>query len=202
MARPADLREACVDEAFRVISERGVEGLSLREVARRLGVSHQAPYRHFPSRDHILAACVARTYAEFAAALGARRPGVDAEDDLRAMGEAYMGYSRREPLKYRLMFGTPLPPPDQHPEMMTGAQAAFGLLEGAVARAHADAGRAGRDARRDAMFVWSTIHGFASIRESEAARPLMPDPAALELMEAAIFERIGHVLAAGSPSGT
>jgi AcrR family transcriptional regulator len=194
MARPADLREACVAEAFRILGERGAEGLSLREVARRLGVSHQAPYRHFPSRDHILAVCVARTYAEFGAALERRRPGSGAEDDLLAMGEAYLAYARTEPLKYRLMFGTPLPPAEAHPEMMAGAQAAFGLLERAVDRAHADAGRSGRDSPRDAMFVWSTLHGFAAIRESQAAQPLIVGGAGLDGMEAAMFERIGRAL--------
>ncbi|MFX4450801.1 TetR/AcrR family transcriptional regulator, partial [Acinetobacter baumannii] len=50
--------------------------LSLRDVARRLGVSHQAPYKHFPSRDHILAEVVGRAYASFAAHLE-KRPRSD-----------------------------------------------------------------------------------------------------------------------------
>ncbi len=50
-----DLKEACVVAAQEVIAERGVENLSLREVSRKLGVSHQAPYKHYPSRDHLLA---------------------------------------------------------------------------------------------------------------------------------------------------
>ncbi|MCG8692745.1 MAG: TetR/AcrR family transcriptional regulator, partial [Minwuiales bacterium] len=63
---PKDLREACVREALAIIDTSGVEELSLREVARRLGVSHQAPYRHFPSRDHILAEIVTRAFESFA----------------------------------------------------------------------------------------------------------------------------------------
>lgn len=52
---PLELREACVIAAQEVIAEKGVENLSLRDVARKLGVSHQAPYKHYPSRDHLLA---------------------------------------------------------------------------------------------------------------------------------------------------
>jgi AcrR family transcriptional regulator len=53
--RTGDLREACVKQALEIIAKGGIDSLSLRDVARRLGVSHQAPYKHFPSRDHILA---------------------------------------------------------------------------------------------------------------------------------------------------
>ena len=58
--RSGNLREACIAEAFRIIEDAGLEALSLREVARRLGVSHQAPYKHFPSRDHIVAEILAQ----------------------------------------------------------------------------------------------------------------------------------------------
>ena len=57
------MREACVEEALAIVGEAGLEALSLREVARRLHVSHQAPYKHFPSRDHILAEVVGRAFA-------------------------------------------------------------------------------------------------------------------------------------------
>ena len=68
-SKSGDLREAYVKEALAIIAEGGIDSLSLRDVARRLGVSHQAPYKHFPSRDHILAEVVGRAYAGFAAHL-------------------------------------------------------------------------------------------------------------------------------------
>ena len=121
-SRPTDLREACIREALAIIETSGVEQLSLRDVARRLGVSHQAPYKHFPSRDHILAEIVARAFEAFAAHLDARPRRADPYEDLREMGLAYVGYAREHPLQYRLMFGTPLPNPSQHPDMMDRAQ--------------------------------------------------------------------------------
>ena len=61
-----DLKEACVQAARDVISEKGVESWSMRDVARRLEISHQAPYRHFPSRDHLLAEIMQRCFEDFA----------------------------------------------------------------------------------------------------------------------------------------
>jgi AcrR family transcriptional regulator len=191
-ARPADLREACLQEAFRIIGERGVEGLSLREVARRLGVSHQAPYRHFASRDHILAACVARAYQEFAAALEDRPRDHDPGRDLHNMGEAYLAYARAEPLKYRLMFGTTLPPPSEHPEMMANARRAFALLHEAIGQL---GGRTGRTVSKDAVFVWAAIHGLATIMHSEAVHTLNLESGAGEQLEPHLLARLSRALA-------
>ena len=60
------LREACLTEALDAIREKGVEALSLRDVARRLKVSHQAPYKHFSSKDHLLAEVISRCLRDFA----------------------------------------------------------------------------------------------------------------------------------------
>ena len=157
-----DLREACVTEAFRVIEERGVEKLSLREVARRLNVSHQAPYKHFASRDHILAAVVARCFTEFAAFMrdAPRGPG------LNTLAERYLHFAETRPLAYRLMFNTPLPTPTDHPEMLEEASAAFALLHKVLGQMGCPSGEA--EAKLDALFLWSTIHGLASILQSNA----------------------------------
>ena len=150
------------DRARAIIAEHGVEGLSLREVARRLGVSHQAPYKHYPSRDHLLAEVIARAYAAFAAHLDARPHHDDPHADLHAMGEAYLSYALSHPLEYRLMFGTPLPDPAAHPDMMRQSRHAFALLRDAIARLdRPEAGHAAPEL--DAMYVWATVHGLASL---------------------------------------
>jgi AcrR family transcriptional regulator len=66
------LRDACVEAARVVICRDGIENLSLRDVARQLGVSHQAPYKHYASRDHLLAEVVRRSFEQFALHLDAR----------------------------------------------------------------------------------------------------------------------------------
>gem|GEM_PF-1537080 len=127
--KPGDLREACIREALAIIEVGGVESLSLREVARRLGVSHQAPYKHFPDRDHILAEIVRRAFESFATYLDSRPLTGDPINDMHEMGMAYLRYARTHPLQYRLMFSTPLPDPAQHPQMMQSARHAFDLLQ-------------------------------------------------------------------------
>lgn len=173
--KPEDLREACVAEALAIIGEAGLEKLSLREVARRLNVSHQAPYKHFESRDHILAEVVSRAYAAFAAYLDRRPAGADAAEDLGNMGRAYLAYAQTHPLHYRLMFETPLPEPEAHPEMMRRARHAFSLLRVAIARlAEAEQQHTADEeaVMMDALFTWSTLHGLASILRSHSLESL------------------------------
>ncbi len=182
MAKLRDLKEACVLEALAIVASDGVEKLSLREVARRLGVSHQAPYRHFASRDHLLAEIVSRAFRSFADVLTEATRDDDPQIALAEMGIAYLDYARREPLAYRLMFGTLLPDVQTHPAMMAEARHAFDLLLNALAKRKkarampTDVFARGSDEdlamMRDAIFIWSTLHGFASIQASSAVETL------------------------------
>lgn len=193
--RRRNLREACLREAGAIVEETGVEGLSLREVARRLGVSHQAPYKHFPSRDHLLAEIVGGAFDAFARHLDERPRGETAAADLAAMGQAYVAYARAHPLQYQLMFGTPLPDPNQHPEMMRSARHAFALLRDGICRLRgADGDGAAGDAELDALFVWSAVHGVASILESAAIGTLGLSPAARAAVVPHALRRVGAAL--------
>ena len=183
--KAGDLREACVKEALAIIAKGGIDSLSLRDVARRLGVSHQAPYKHFPSREHILAEVVGRAYSSFAAHLEKRRRSADPYTDLGNLGRSYLDYARKHPLHYQLMFGTPLPDPAEHPEMMAKAEHAFATLKGTIA------GLPGRgpdaDVDLDALFTWSVVHGLASILQTRATEQL-------GLRKATIAEATAHTL--------
>ncbi len=197
-ARPTNLPDACVTEAMTIIAEVGLEQLSLREVARRLGVSHQAPYRHFPSRDHLLAEVVARAYEAFAAYLDARPRHADPAGDLAAMGRAYLGYAAEHRLEYRLMFGTPLPDPNEHPRMLANARHAFSLLQLALARLARAMGQpddAGH-VDRTALFVWSALHGAASGAQADVLRTLPVSPALLADLHNTVLQHICDALGA------
>lgn len=184
-----DLGEDCVHQALAIIAEKGLESLSLREVSRRLGVSHQAPYKHFESRDHIVAEIVARAFEEFAAHLDARPRSQDPFDDLGNMGVAYLEFAEEHPLKYRLMFGTALPDPEAHPRMMDRGRHAFSILERAIEQVHRHLGRPPdrEGVELDAMFVWATVHGMATLRQSEPQRRL-------ELSKQTSARMIAHTL--------
>jgi AcrR family transcriptional regulator len=164
---PIDLKEACVRAAHEVIAEQGVEQLSLRDVARRLEVSHQAPYKHFPSREHLLAEVVRRCFEDFARCLDGRTRADDPHAELRALGERYLAYAASHPLEYRLMFSTPWPEPAVHPGLVKDAVHAFDILRGVLRRVHG-AGAAQRAAvDLDAMFIWVNMHGLATIGHSD-----------------------------------
>ena len=158
-----DLREACVLEALQIIRQNGFETLSLREVARRLKVSHQAPYKHFPDRDHLVAEVMRRAFTDFTRFLDAATGDCAPQDVLPALGRAYLEYAMQNPLQYRLMFGTPLPDLKAHPALAAQASEAFALLKEAVRAMKPDADE--KRLTQDALFAWSTVHGLASITQ-------------------------------------
>jgi len=160
------LKEACVEAAREVIAEKGVENLSMRDVARKLGISHQAPYRHFISRDHLLAEIMRRCFVDFAQHLDQRPRSGDPHIDLGAMGHAYLDYAHRKPLEYRLMFGTPWPEPAEHPELVRHAVHAFNMLRDSLRSVHGNDAALHSLVDYQAMFIWSALHGMASITQA------------------------------------
>ncbi|MEO1775663.1 MAG: TetR/AcrR family transcriptional regulator [Pseudomonadota bacterium] len=167
------LHEACLREALEMIATEGLEALNLRAIARRLGVSHQAPYKHFSSRDHLLAEVIRRCLADFAAYLRASGEGGDPLAQMHALGEAYLGYALSRPLEYQLMFATEWPEVAHQAELGVDARAAFDVLCLRLSALRPDL--AGRALDREAMFVWSAMHGVAGVLQSGAMRYLGMD---------------------------
>ncbi len=161
-----DVREACLRKAAEIIATDGVDHLSLREVSRRLEISHQAPYKHFPSREAILAEVIGRAFDDFTQFLKARIEGVPVEEELPVLGMAYLEYAERNSLQYRLMCDTPMPDLERHPGLGEKATAAFDLLLNAVRRARGE--ELPEQTRAMALFAWSTVHGLASITANGA----------------------------------
>lgn len=170
-----NLRDACVEAAREVIAQEGIEHLSLRDVARRLGVSHQAPYRHFPTREHLLAEVRRRCYAQFAAHLQDRPSSSDPHADLHALGERYLDFALSHPLEYRLMFSTPWPQAAEQAELTADANQAFDTLRRVMARVHGVKAPT-QAVDLDALFVWSTMHGLAGILSANCTTHLTLSP--------------------------
>lgn len=107
-----------------------------------------------------------------------------------------MAYARLHPVRYRLMFNTPMPDPDAHPLMMRNAQRAFALLCNRltdmtlrpVDETHLS------NAKLDAMFVWSTLHGLASIMQSDTLRTLQMSDVELQHAISRCFARLSLAL--------
>jgi AcrR family transcriptional regulator len=178
------LKEACVVAAQDFIAEHGIEHLSLREVARRLGVSHQAPYKHYPSRDHLLTEVIRRCFRQFAEYLDARPAQDDPRDDLQALGLRYLAFASEHPLEYRLMFNTPWPTAAESLGLAADARHALDVLRGVLRRVHG-AGRVdSAQVDLDAMFIWSQMHGLASIAQANVMEHLGLSPQATQGMVA------------------
>lgn len=153
-----DLRQALLDVALELIAEHGPDGFTLREAARRLGVSHSAPYRHFTDKDALL---IAVAEAGFVELHRAGRAASDAAEDcprarLRAFGEAYLRFAIEHPSQYRVMFGRAISKPT--PALREAGDLAFGLLEAQVAEVVGSV-----DTRDLAMAVMAGVHGLAML---------------------------------------
>ena len=144
-----NLPDALLAAAGRILEKRGPDALSLREAARRAGVSHNAPYRHFPDRDSLLAELAAQGFRDLAKAL--------AGSSGRAMGEAYVRFALSHPNRFRLMFGGRLPL-KRHAALEAAAQATYGAL---VAAFRAQSALA--EPEKAAAAAWSLVHGLAQL---------------------------------------
>jgi AcrR family transcriptional regulator len=197
---PLPLKEACLRAAREAIAEHGVEQLSLRDIARRLGVSHQAPYRHYPSRDHLLVEVIRRCFRDFAAFLDDRGTHTDPWQDLGALGVRYLDYAVRHAVEYRLMFGTPWPAIGEELGLGADAVHAFDVLRRVLQRLHGDQASASRRVDLDAMFIWSNMHGVATITQSSVMAHLSLAPTIESEVVAHMFTMIGKAMEAGAPT--
>lgn len=159
----SNLRDVLLASAVQLIAEAGPSGFTLREVARRAGVSHNAPYRHFEDRGALLAAVAAEGYLELNDAMLAaanQRPG--ALDRLKRAGLAYVAFALRRPEHFTVMFETALSK-ESHPEATKASELAFSTLLGLV-EASQSAGQLIRgDSLQLALHAWSMVHGIAKL---------------------------------------
>ncbi|MEV5828933.1 TetR/AcrR family transcriptional regulator [Spirillospora sp. NPDC052242] len=149
-----NLRRAVLDAAADAIAESGPAGWSLRELARRAGVSHAAPAHHFGDKTGVLTAVAAEGYTRFADALEA------AGDDLHDIGLAYVRFAVDHPAHFAVMFRPQLYRPDD-PELAAARVRADAVLTWGVRGVAPDGGR---DADGTAaLAAWSIVHGFADL---------------------------------------
>jgi AcrR family transcriptional regulator len=178
--RVAALRANLLSATERVILEQGVAAVSLRHVARSLGVASGAPYYHFPTRLHLLAALAEAGFlalgGDTTAAL-ARTAQKAPFERLTAVCEAYLVAATARPAHYRVMF---LPELGEHPEFGEArrlAEAGLQRLTDVAYGVRPDAGV--ETARRAAVAAWCAAHGFATLwNEKVVGRDMGPANAA------------------------
>jgi AcrR family transcriptional regulator len=178
-----NLREALLEAAIRLIAEVGPTAFTLREVARRAGVSHNAPYRHFRDRDDLMAAVAAQGFRELTRAMvEAAAQRSDALDRLKCAGLGYVTFALRRPEHFTVMFDAPISK-HKHPDSAAASEQAFGTLVGLV-KSSQDAGQLpSRDSHQMALLAWTMVHGIAKL----AITGRLPFPSSAEVLKFAEF---------------
>jgi AcrR family transcriptional regulator len=166
-----DLRQALLDGAVRLIKEEGMREFSLRKLAKEVGVSHAAPYRHFENKEAILATLMLEGHKRLRMTLldaRARCPG-KASDKLLAQGRAYLEFARKNPEYLSVMFSKEGMAAAMSVGEKLGAHQedydSFGVVETTVSECQAEGSM---DPRADtgalSMHAWAEVHGLAQLR--------------------------------------
>ncbi len=152
-----NLKDALLDAAVALIGEVGPNAFTLREVARRAGVSHNAPYRHFRDKEELLAAVATQGFQRLTAALrDSMAPGPTAADRFRLSGQGYVRFALDHPQHLQVMFDFP----------QAGTEAAyeaFQTLLDAVIAVQQEGSLPPGDPQPYAIAAWSAVHGLAKL---------------------------------------
>jgi AcrR family transcriptional regulator len=180
-----NLRAALVEAATELVREKGADGVVLREVARRTGVSHNAAYRHFADREALLGAVAGSAMEQLAAAMEARIAAVTEPDRveggwerLAATGRSYVEFALAEPGLFSMAFAG-----HDMPELPDGPYTVLCrvLDELVAAGAISPERRVGAD-----LVCWAAVHGFAALHVGGPLRVAGSDAPALDIVLEAI----------------
>lgn len=191
-----DLQQDCIRVARALVAQQGVEHLSVREVARELGVQPQAVAREYPTRDHLLVEVIRAHLRDFAEDLEAEPRVADPWMDFAEMGRRYMTFAMQRPQDYRLMFVTPWPAVAQERGLAQDGLRAFEVLRQALLRAHGSRSLAPGQENMDALFIWSCVHGLSMLSQSGVMPHLPVQPQDHARMVLHVLQRIGAAMLA------
>ena len=159
-----NLRRGLLDEALATIRAEGVDGLTLREIGSRLGVSRTALYRHFADKSALLAAVATEGFRTL------RQHLVSAWDEggrnraaFESMGVAYVRFAMANPSHYRVMFGGSIDPKVCGPELAAEAAGAFQALVDALSSLQREGIVRADDTLTTARYVWAVVHGVSML---------------------------------------
>lgn len=163
-----DLRGALLRAAEAELTEKGMEGFTLRGCAKRAGVSHAAPAHHFKDANALLTELAAVGFGRFVAAMRARQDqaGADPRKRLVGAGLGYIDFARANPALFRLMFSS-FRPDFETVHLKTEATDAFGLLVDSIHALRGVDPRTSKSAMRDVASAWATAHGLADLLLSD-----------------------------------
>jgi len=179
-----DLRDALVQAALREAEQRGPEAISIKALAKKLGVSQPAPYRHFADREALLAAVTAEAFRQFSAALreSIRKPSKRSK--LSRFAQATLAFGLRRNGIYRLMFASRIMAcASKGSELHNAAMETFGLVLEAL-----EAPAVGLLRERHALKIWAALHGVVMLAEQGLLTGQVANMTREELVEDIVAE--------------
>lgn len=162
-----NLRAELLASAIAQLASSDTENLSLRALARSLGVSQTAPYRHFADKESLLAAMAAEGYRQLLLALQRAQhdAGSSPDDQLAALARTYVAYAEQHTSLFKLMFGPVVQPAEKYPELRAASRETAAAVQQILQRG-IDEGlyMQTEDVRYLTNVAWASIHGMAMLR--------------------------------------
>ncbi|HLL75377.1 MAG TPA: TetR/AcrR family transcriptional regulator [Pyrinomonadaceae bacterium] len=167
-----DLRRRILDAAGELFLEHGYEGLSMRQIAERIGYSATTIYRYYEDKDDLLYAIVHDGFLRFGRQLAkAAQSSEDPRERLAALGHAYIEFGLRNPVYYRMMFM-------QRSDFLFDSRAeqkgpmidSFGVLRQSVEQAMESGALRRGDPETTSTVIWAVVHGITSLALAGAKR--------------------------------
>jgi AcrR family transcriptional regulator len=161
-----DLRSALIEGGLKLIAQKGVRALTLREIGSRLGVSRMAAYRHFSDKADLLAAIREAGFTLFSDVLEAARQkaGKTCASRLKAMAFAYVRFAATHPAYYEVMFSWNIDGSSPNGKPSPAGARAFGILEETIRQGQATGEVRSGDSVLLARLVWAQVHGISMLR--------------------------------------
>jgi len=184
-----ELRELALRAAADIVSESGAAALSMREVARRIGISAAAVYRHFDGKEALIFAACTQGFEVFSSYLVRALNAPTPLERALAASEQYRAFGLENPLDYRFIFMSPVKqvqPSTEATALRMGdptlpQNSTFQFLVDRI-RECMDAGVIARaDTQKTAVLVWAHLHGLVSLRLSGLLEPVGDDQAFAEM---------------------
>jgi AcrR family transcriptional regulator len=173
-----DLRHALIQAGLEMLSDGGAAALDLRKVARKAGVSHAAPYRHFADKQALVAAINEEGFRRLAERIQStlREASEDSFEQLQAIGRAYVQFAQEHPWLMREMFSGLTVEREAFPELYAASKTVFQLYMEVVRRGQERVSIIDGDPGALAGVLWSLLHGVAMLTIENQMRPYTDGP--------------------------